>query len=650
MRKTALILPLLLLLFFHFSLRAQNNLCQNSLPFCTDTVYNFPAGVNAGTAQSGAAYTCLGTQPNPAWYYMEVLNNGPIDIYMSSTPQVDIDFSCWGPFTNQTSPCVAQLTSGNTVDCSYSTAWNETCNIPNAQAGQIYILLICNYSNQPCNINFHQSNTGNPNHGTTNCGILAPPIENNGPLCEGETLEITVTNPNPNATYNWTGPNGFTSNLMDITIPNVTTGDAGTYSMTITVNGQTSPAVTTVVVVNPMPIVTLAPFQNVCGDIPDFALTGGDPAGGTYSGQGVTSDMFSPSSVGPGTYTIQYAYSTPEGCADSVTETISVADNPQIIISEDTTICVNNSVSLTASGGASYIWSAFSTTQTITVTPTSTTTYTVTVSNSIGCSSADSVVVTVNQLPPVSIKPENPALCRGESASLVAGGGTNYLWTSSPSDPTIGSQNTSPIIMVSPNTSTTYTVVVSDAYGCESSISVPLTLHPNPIADFQADPKIAPILEPIINFFDNSTGATSWHWYIEDNTHYYVPVFTHTFTDTGYYEIALTVSNQYGCMDSTFGSIYIQPMFTIYIPNTFSPNEDLKNDMFYIYGDGVTEIELRIFDRWGKLLFFTDDVHMGWDGKVNNNKVPEGVYPYRVVYRDGHSKRHILDGTVTLIR
>lgn len=650
MKELKIILLVLSVLMLHNIGHSQNNLCQNSLPFCTDTVYNFPAGVNAGSAQSGANYTCLGTQPNPAWYYMEVLNTGPIDIYMSSSPQVDIDFALWGPFTNQSSPCVAQLTQANTVDCSYSTAWNETANIPNAQAGQIYILLICNYSNNPCNINFHQSNTGNPNHGTTNCGILAPPIINNGPLCEGQTLEITVTNPVPNATYNWTGPNGFTSTQMNITIPNSTTAMSGDYSLSITLNGQTSPAVTTTVVINPQPVVTLSNFSTICSDEPDFALTGGDPAGGTYSGTGVSGGMFSPATAGAGTHTITYDYMSPDSCGGTATATITVEDRPIVTISPDVTICQTHSTVLSASGGTLYTWSNFSNTPDITVSPTTTTTYTVTVSSGTGCTETASVRVSVNPNPIVTVKPEDPSMCMGEYVDLVGGGGETFVWASSPSDPTLSGQESNQIIVVSPLTTTTYSVTATDAYGCQNTTTRTVQIRPLPQASFYASPPSVSILEPVIDFFSNSYGATSYYWILEDGSTYSSPDFTHVFSDTGTFDVSLMVSNQWGCTDSTFGTVYIRPNFTIYIPNTFTPNKDLKNDVFYIYGEGIYDIEFRIFDRWGKVVFRTDDINQGWDGKINDRPQPEGVYVYKLVYRDGTNKKNYLEGTVTLIR
>ena len=150
----------------------ENNMCEFADPFCTDNgMYEFPAGVNAGSGEAGPDYDCLYTQPNPAWYYMRIGDPGAMDIHMYSTPEVDIDFCCWGPFEDPTTPCPYGLTEDKVVSCSYSTSWTEHCMIPaTAQTGEYYILVITNYSNQPCNINFSMV----AGAGSTDCGILPP--------------------------------------------------------------------------------------------------------------------------------------------------------------------------------------------------------------------------------------------------------------------------------------------------------------------------------------------------------------------------------------------------------------------------------------------------------------------------------------------
>ena len=188
-----------------------NGFCNTSDQFCTDVTYNFPAGVNTAPAETGPNYGCLGSEPNPVWYYLLIDQPGNISIDIHTVPQYDIDFICWGPFTNPINPCQSSLTgigspgshwtstnphpgnmggypAGNTVDCSYNSSWQEWCYIPNAQSGQYYLLLITNYSNTACNIVFNQTNNGAAGAGTTNCNIVA---------CYFDNITYTVNPCNP---------------------------------------------------------------------------------------------------------------------------------------------------------------------------------------------------------------------------------------------------------------------------------------------------------------------------------------------------------------------------------------------------------------------------------------------------------------------
>jgi gliding motility-associated-like protein len=180
MKKLILSLALVL---FGFQLNAQGNTCANADPFCTGNNYTFPAGVNqtaASVAEPGNNYNCLGTSPNPAWYFMEIDQPGNLTINMTNSSNVDIDFILYGPYPNYTSAmsyCGNMGTAGSgaplngVVDCSYSTAANETAVINNAQNGEVYVLLITNFSNQNTNISF--TNSANST-ATTNCNIVNP--------------------------------------------------------------------------------------------------------------------------------------------------------------------------------------------------------------------------------------------------------------------------------------------------------------------------------------------------------------------------------------------------------------------------------------------------------------------------------------------
>lgn len=149
--------------------------------FCTGNTYTFPAGVNQANAEityPGNSYNCLFTAPNPAWYYMEIDQPGNLDIGITNSSGVDIDFILWGPYTSYANAMTycnnfGTATTGSNlntvVDCSFSTAATETANITNAQTGQVYILLITNFSNSATNISFSGSGTA-----TTDCSIVSP--------------------------------------------------------------------------------------------------------------------------------------------------------------------------------------------------------------------------------------------------------------------------------------------------------------------------------------------------------------------------------------------------------------------------------------------------------------------------------------------
>lgn len=216
---------------------AQNNLCANSDPFCTDNgLYEFPAGVNAGLGEQGPYYACLGSRPNPAWYYLRILNPGDMDIYMYSTPSVDIDFCCWGPFNDPTEPCPSGLTRQKVVSCSYSTNWNETCQIRDAREGEYYILLITNYSNRICDIHFSKT----AGEATTDCAIMPPLVSYEAPACVGNDLVLSA-NGASGSTFSWFQVGGtWTSNEQHPVRHNATLSMSGTYGCAISRDGQQS--------------------------------------------------------------------------------------------------------------------------------------------------------------------------------------------------------------------------------------------------------------------------------------------------------------------------------------------------------------------------------------------------------------------------
>lgn len=480
----------------------QNNTCETAAPFCTGTEYEFPAGVNAGQGQAGPCYNCLLTRPNPAWYYMKVLNPGNIIIQMHSQPSKDIDFCCWGPFTSQ--DCCTQLACNKVVSCSYSSLSYETCNIPNGQTGEYYILVITNFSNQPCNIIFEQ--TGGS--GTTDCTILPPACSNNSPICSGQTLQLNAQ-PVSSAVYHWWGPANFTSTLRNPTITNATPANAGDYFLRITVNGQPSQdtSVTHAYVYQP---------EANAGN--DTAINNGVTTtlhGSAINGSGsyqyhwepadklVDPNIRTPQTVNLFSTTLFTMQVTDDSasCTASDNVTVEIVGGALAVnaIADPASICAGASTQLQAfgSGGAgnyTYSWTGpdgfTSTLQNPTVVPAVTSTYTISVFDGYNSSSGN-VVITVIPLP-IANAGADKAIPFGTYTFLdgsVEGGSGNYFYTWSPADKLVNANVKSPQTTYLEST-TVYSLIVTDLItNCVSNnnptISVEVTggpLNVNPVA------------------------------------------------------------------------------------------------------------------------------------------------------------------------
>jgi hypothetical protein len=185
------------------TLRADNDHCLSSMPFCTSEVIEFEAAYQGGaTGEPGPEYGCLSSQPYPSWYHMRIHTAGKFVIHMeahdASGAGHDIDYCIWGPFSDPYAPCVDDLTCDKMVDCSYSTASVEdvflgypisqhnhgssslvdgNCVVSNnnpphvPEVGEYYILMITNYSQQQQTISF----TKTEGEGETDCNIVTNP-------------------------------------------------------------------------------------------------------------------------------------------------------------------------------------------------------------------------------------------------------------------------------------------------------------------------------------------------------------------------------------------------------------------------------------------------------------------------------------------
>ena len=193
----------LLLVFSTLILNAQSSTCANATSFCAVGGLTFP---NTTGVPSTGPFSCLGSNPNPSWFYLQTSVAGNLNFTISQTSNIgtpiDVDYIAWGPFLNP-SCSASDLTPANEVGCSYSTANQENFSITNAQVNQIYMVLITNFSGQAGVITFVQTNSGTPGAGSTSCDIVCPlQIYGGGTYCSGNPITLTATISGA-TTYEW---------------------------------------------------------------------------------------------------------------------------------------------------------------------------------------------------------------------------------------------------------------------------------------------------------------------------------------------------------------------------------------------------------------------------------------------------------------
>ncbi|MBE0641669.1 MAG: hypothetical protein IH599_06505, partial [Bacteroidales bacterium] len=224
---------------------------------------------------------------------------------------------------------------------------------------------------------------------------------------------------------------------------------------------------------NTKPVVSFPGLAAVCLDATAFTLTGASPLNGIYSGTGVSNGMFDPAVAGVGVHTLNYSYTSTNGCSGMASTTIEVFPAVMASAGQDVTLCAGDCADLTATGGVSYTWNTPAQTAMINVCPAQTTTYSVTVTDINGCQDVDDVTVFVNPLPQVSATAVQ-AICAGVCTPITATGGVTYLWSN---------ESTGSIDTVCPVQTTTYTVTATDVNGCQNQASVTISVNPLPNVD-----------------------------------------------------------------------------------------------------------------------------------------------------------------------
>ncbi|MCH8318859.1 MAG: gliding motility-associated C-terminal domain-containing protein, partial [Bacteroidetes bacterium] len=364
------------------------------------------------------------------------------------------------------------------------------------------------------------------------------------------------------------------------------------------------------------------------------------------------------------------------GCPGPSSNAIVFTVNPIPVVSltsSDTMVCLNNNISFTASPAgydnydfydgvtlvqsgpdSIYITDSLQFVNSITV-----------VATNLGCTSlpSNSVSVTLLSLPTAifdwSCAPD-PFITQFSAFNSIAGVGTIVSWNWDFGD---GAASTGLYSSHAYSDTGEFTVslTVTTDNGCSGSATD--TVQAPPTAEFALAPTVTVLSNPLIIFTDaSSNDVISWQWDFGDpdsdsnssTIQNPMHIYGSEQGDTGVYYILLTVENANGCRDTITHSVWIQGEYFIFTPNAFTPdNKDGDNDVFIPKGIGIeNDFQMFIYDRWGNLIYETNDINKPWDGRANGGReiAPQDVYVWVVHVRDNLRKKHRYIGHVTLIR
>lgn len=329
---------------------------------------------------------------------------------------------------------------------------------------------------------------------------------------------------------------------------------------------------------------------------------------------------------------------------------------PPVVTATSQSVCKGDPATLTASGALSYKWSTGANTAAITVNPIVNSTYTVTGTTAEGCSDTAMASVFIKQKPVVRFSPDTagcaPLIVKFSNLSTDMMANATCSWDFGNG---VKVQGCSPAA-VTYSVAGTYPVSLSvNNDGCIATVErTAVKVYPLPIATFTADPPKTDFYNPTIVFTKDSKDTNENKWSFGDGTTAIsnVPEYKHTYEEEGKYNVCLNVTSINKCSGQHCLEVIISPAWSFYIPNAFTPDGDGLNSSFYAKAKNITEYHLMIFDRWGNLLFESENLSEGWDGKINHGfeTAKQDVYVYKVSFRDGSNKQRQYIGSVTLLK
>jgi gliding motility-associated-like protein len=481
-------------------------------------------------------------------------------------------------------------------------------------------------------------------------------INQAGPFCES-LQSVSLTAISPGGTWSGTG---ITDAALGVFSPSL--AGVGTFTVTYSIPGNCGDTQTEDFQVLPNADASFAQVGPFCTNDPDVTLVANQP-GGVWSGTGITNTgtgVFSPAAANTGNNAVTYTIGGT--CGNTQTQQLVVNRVANATITPEGPFCENSNPLILSAVDPGGTWSGTGITDPntgafdpgIATAGTHTITYTI----SGACGSSSNITIVVNDPPTVSFTIDNTEGCSPVTATITntspsQGIGCNWLINGNEVSQNCGSFTSSYMDPGCYDISLKVTI----AGGC-STVAVQndlICVYAQPVAAFGWFPKNATYLYPGINFKNLSTGSDSYQWTFGQlgTSQEANPKFTFPEDPNVSYTVCLEAKNDKGCVDSVCNPILIADEFLVYLPNSFTPNNDGLNDVFrpVVSGYDTTNYEFSIFNRWGEKLFTTYSNTIGWNGMLDDKVVQDDVYLWNLNIRTrttGEKKRY--NGVVTLLK
>ncbi len=557
----------------------------------------------------------------------------------------------------------AQVTAqGGTITTTYTYNWYTVPVSPNAS--QITDLCAGQYTSVVLD--------ANGCYDTVNFTILQPvpmmidSLAASNPLCNGSCNgEITLWSSNA-ATYSFDG--GVTFGASNT----INTLCEGVYNVVVQNADGCIASVDSIILTDPPVLTVLAgPDSTLCPGTP--GMLHADATGGTqpYTFYWDNLEGSAQIVVPPATTTYNVYVLDANGCLSNLDSTILSLYQPlTVTTTADTTICPNTpvDVSVTVTTGVpsyDYTWyqngSVIAQTATTTVTPSTATSYIV-VTSDLCTTVSDTVNVNTYTVPSVTFGVEEDEACAPMQAvlfptidpSLI---GSNCTWTFSDGTVVNGCDTISATFSNPGCYSVTFSGLSPEGCVMTGSGTDVFCVIANPEASFYFSPTLPTYISPEVQFYNTSTYADNYSWTFSGYGNSFLEDPYMIFDDTDIGDtvwVCLTASNYLGCSDQECQPVIIGDAFSIYVPNAFTPDGDSHNQNFgpvFPENYNLKHYELLIFDRWGEVIFESENPTVGWDGTYRDKLSQDGVYTWRIKVIDGNTnKPYNLIGHVSLLR